>query len=93
MYAVIEHGSKQYKVSQGDIIDIELSEVSPNATTIELDRVLLVSDGENIKVGTPYLDGAKVIAISASLGRNALLWSSLPVQSCSIAEIRIFSKA
>ncbi len=62
MYAVVEQGSKQYKVSQGDVINIELTEVSPDAKTIELDKVLFVSDGENIKVGTPYLDGAKVIA-------------------------------
>jgi large subunit ribosomal protein L21 len=62
MYAVVEQGSKQYKVSQGDVINIELTEVSPDAKTIELDKVLFVSDGENIKIGTPYLDGAKVIA-------------------------------
>ncbi len=62
MYAVVEQGSKQYKVSQGDVINIELTEVAPDAKTIELDKVLFVSDGENIKVGTPYLDGAKVIA-------------------------------
>lgn len=62
MYAVVEQGGKQYKVSQGDVINIELTEVSPDAKTIELDKVLFVSDGENIKVGTPYLDGAKVTA-------------------------------
>ncbi len=62
MYAVVEQGSKQYKVLQCDVINIELTEVSPDAKTIELDKVLFVSDGENIKVGTPYLDGAKVTA-------------------------------
>ena len=62
MYAVIEQGSKQYRVSQGDVINIELAEVSPEAKTIEMDKVLFVGDGENIKVGTPYLDGAKVVA-------------------------------
>ncbi len=62
MYAVVEQGGKQYKVSQNDVINIELTEVAPEATTIELDKVLLVSDGQNIKVGTPYLDGAKVTA-------------------------------
>lgn len=62
MYAVVEQGGKQYKVSQGDVINIELTEVSPDARTIELDKVLFVSDGQNIKVGTPYLDGAKVTA-------------------------------
>ncbi len=61
MYAVIEQGGKQYKVSQGDVINIELTEAAPEAKTIELDKVLFVSDGQNIQIGTPYLDGAKVI--------------------------------
>lgn len=62
MYAVIEQGGKQYKVVVGDCIDIELTEVAPDAQTIELDRVLFVNDGAKIKIGTPYIDGAKVIA-------------------------------
>lgn len=62
MYAIIEQGGKQFKVSQGDIINIELTEVAPDAKTIEINKVLFVSDGQNVKVGTPYLDGAKVIA-------------------------------
>ena len=62
MYAVIEQGGKQYKISQGDVIDIELTEVAADAKTVELDKVLFVSDGEKIQVGTPYLDGAKVVA-------------------------------
>ena len=62
MYAVIEQGGKQYKVAQGDVIDIELTEVAADANTIELHNVLFVSDGDKIQVGQPYLDGAKVIA-------------------------------
>ena len=62
MYAIIEQGGKQYKVSQGDVVNIELTEVAPDAKTIEMDKVLFVSDGKDIKVGTPFLDGAKVIA-------------------------------
>ena len=62
MYAVIEQGGKQYKVSQGDVINIELTEVAADAKTIELDKVLFVSDGKKVQVGTPYLDGAKVVA-------------------------------
>ncbi len=61
MYAVIEQGGKQYKVSAGDVINIELTQVAADATTIELDKVLFVSDGEKIKVGSPYIDKAKVI--------------------------------
>ena len=62
MYAIIEQGGKQYKVAQGDCLDIELAEVAADAQTIELDKVLFVSDGEKVQIGTPYLDGAKVIA-------------------------------
>ena len=62
MFAVIEQGSKQYKVAQGDIIDIELTEVAPDAEKIELDKVLLIGDGNDVKIGAPYLKGAKVIA-------------------------------
>ncbi|MBN2316836.1 MAG: 50S ribosomal protein L21 [Sedimentisphaerales bacterium] len=62
MYAVIEQGSKQYKVTEGECLNIDLTDVSPDAKTIELDKVLLVSDGEDVKIGTPYIDGAKVVA-------------------------------
>ncbi len=58
MYAIIEQGGKQFKVSQGDVINIELTEVAPDAKTIELNKVLFVSDGEQVKIGTPYLEGA-----------------------------------
>jgi large subunit ribosomal protein L21 len=61
MYAVIEQGGKQYKVSAGDVINIELMDIAPEAETIELNKVLFASDGKEIKVGTPYLDKAKVI--------------------------------
>jgi len=62
MYAVIEQGSKQYKVAQGESLDIELTGAAPDATTLEIDKVLLVSDGQNVKIGNPYVTGAKVIA-------------------------------
>ena len=62
MYAVIEQGGKQYKVSQGDSLDIELTDVAPDAKTLEINKVLLVSDGSDVKIGTPYVEGAKVIA-------------------------------
>jgi large subunit ribosomal protein L21 len=62
VYAVIEQGGKQYKVAEGDRLNIELTEVSPEVKTIELDKVLLVSDGEKTKIGSPYVEGAKVVA-------------------------------
>lgn len=62
MYAVIEQGGRQYKVAQGDCINIDLTDFSPNAKKIEMDKVLFVSDGGKAKVGTPYLKNAKVVA-------------------------------
>lgn len=62
MYAVIEQGGKQHKVAEGDRLNIELMDVDPQAQQIELDKVLFVGDGANSQLGTPYVDGAKVIA-------------------------------
>ena len=62
MYAVVEQGGKQYKVAEGDRLNIELTDVAPDAKTMELDKVLFVGDGAKSKVGKPYIDGAKVIA-------------------------------
>jgi large subunit ribosomal protein L21 len=73
MYAVIEQGSKQYKVAEGDSLNIELTEVSPDAKTIELDKVLLVGDGQDVRIGTPYLEGAKVIASFKTTAEDALV--------------------
>ena len=73
MYAVIEQGSKQYKVAEGDCLNIDLTDVAPDAKTIELDKVLFVSDGENVKVGTPYLKGAKVIASFKTNAEDAVI--------------------
>ena len=73
MYAVIEQGSKQYKVAEGDRINIELTEVSPDAETIELDKVLFVNDGEKVHIGTPYLKGAKVVASFKTNAESAVI--------------------
>ncbi|HAH71025.1 MAG TPA: 50S ribosomal protein L21, partial [Succinivibrionaceae bacterium] len=61
MYAVVFCGGKQHKVSEGDVVSVELLDAKAG-TDIDLDKVLLISDGTNIKVGTPYIDGAKVTA-------------------------------
>ena len=73
MYAVIEQGSKQYKVAEGDSLYIDLTDISPNAKTIKLDKVLFVSDGKKIKVGTPFLKGAKVIASFKTTAQDAVV--------------------
>jgi len=73
MYAVIEQGGKQYKVAQGDFLNIELTDVSPDAKTIELNKVLFISDGEKVKIGTPYLKDAKVLASFKTTAEEAVV--------------------
>ena len=69
MYAVIETGGKQYRVSEGQSIKVEKL-VADEGSSIDLDKVLMVANGDDIKVGTPYLDGGKVTATVKSHGRG-----------------------
>lgn len=62
MYAIIEDSGQQFKVSEGDVLRIDLRESAGESEAIEFDRVLLVVDGELVKVGTPLVAGAKVQA-------------------------------
>ena len=63
MYAVIETGGKQYRVQQGDILDVErIAGVSDEQREVVFDRVLLIGDGDDIKVGQPLVEGASVAA-------------------------------
>jgi large subunit ribosomal protein L21 len=73
VYAIIEQGGKQYKVALGDRLNIELTDVEPDAKTIELNKVLLIGDGEKVKIGTPYLEGAKVIASFKTTAQEAVV--------------------
>lgn len=61
MYAVIETGGKQYKVTVGETIDVERLEANVGET-VELGRVLMVADEGQVQVGTPVVDGASVSA-------------------------------
>ncbi len=58
MYAVFKTGGKQYRASTGDVIKVEKIEAEKGAT-VELDQVLMVGEGEDVKIGAPYLDGGK----------------------------------
>ena len=60
-YAIVETGGKQYKVAPGQKIDIDRLSVA-EGEDIELSKVLLIADGENTIVGTPTVEGAKVVA-------------------------------
>ena len=61
MYAVIKTGGKQYRVEQGATIRVEKLE-GEKGKALEIADVLLVADGDNVKVGTPLVTGAKVTA-------------------------------
>ena len=63
MYAVIETGSKQYKVAKDDIILVEKLHVKAGGS-IKLDKVLLAKDGNSVHVGKPYIKGAHVLCES-----------------------------
>lgn len=59
MFAVIESGGKQHKVKEGDVVRLEKLDAEPGSA-VTFDRVLVVSEGEAVKIGAPYLDGNKV---------------------------------
>lgn len=59
MYAVIETGGKQYRVNQGDVIKVEKLTVDVGEK-VDFDRILLVGEGADVKVGNPIVDGAYV---------------------------------
>ena len=81
MYAVIQDGGKQYRVEAGDTIYVE-TRVLPEGTegsrkaasnTISFDRVLMIGDGANSRIGSPFVEGAKVTATLAERLRGPKL--------------------
>jgi len=69
MYAVFATGGKQYRATTGDRLKIEKLDAEKGAT-VELDQVLMVGEGSDVKVGTPYLEGGKVTATVVEHGRG-----------------------
>lgn len=69
MYAVFSTGGKQYRASTGDVITVEKLEAE-KGSSIELGEVLLVGEGKDIQVGTPFLEGGKVTARVVEHGRG-----------------------
>ncbi|MBJ6138668.1 MULTISPECIES: 50S ribosomal protein L21 [Marinobacter] len=69
MYAVIVSGGKQHRVKEGETLKLEKLEVETGGS-VEFDRVLLVANGDDVKVGAPVVDGAKVTAEVVSHGRH-----------------------
>ena len=69
MYAVFKTGGKQYRVSEGETLKIEKLEVEPGKK-ITFNEVLMIADGENVKVGSPLVDKASVEAKVISQGKG-----------------------
>ena len=69
MYAVFKTGGKQYRATTGDVLKVEKIEAEKGAE-VELDQVLMVGEGEDVKIGTPYVEGGKVKATVVDHGRR-----------------------
>jgi len=69
MFAVIATGGKQYRVQKGSVLRVEKLPEAAGAS-VEFDRVLLVGEGADVKVGKPYIDGGKVTATVQSHGQG-----------------------
>ena len=69
MYAVFQSGGKQHRVAEGQTVRLEKIEVAPGET-IEFDNILMVGDGADVKIGTPYVQGGKVTAEVVTHGRG-----------------------
>ncbi len=69
MYAVIESGGKQHRVAEGETLKLEKIEVA-TGETVEFDKVLMIGGGDDVKIGTPVVEGAKVTAEVLTQGRH-----------------------
>jgi large subunit ribosomal protein L21 len=69
MYAVIQTGGKQYRVKSGEQVKVELLAVEVGAT-VSFDRVLMLGEGDGVRVGAPFVDGAAVKATVVAQGRG-----------------------
>lgn len=69
MYAIVETGGKQYRVTPGDMLQVELLKVE-KGERLSLDKVLLVADDDGVKIGNPFLEGATVDATIMDHGKS-----------------------
>lgn len=69
MFAVLKTGGKQYKVSQGDVIQVEKIDHQVG-DTVALDQVLMMGEGESVEVGAPFVDGGVVTCEVVDQGRG-----------------------
>ncbi|MHC5111538.1 MAG: 50S ribosomal protein L21 [Planctomycetota bacterium] len=62
MYAIISDGPHQYRVEEGQVFEVQRKDVDEGAETIAFDRILVVGGGDEVKIGQPVVEGAKVTA-------------------------------
>ncbi len=62
VYAIFEDGGRQYKVSTGDRVYVDLRDLPEGQETIEFDHVLALGSGADARIGQPFVEGAKVVA-------------------------------
>ncbi len=79
MYAIIETGGKQYKVQEGDILNVEKLDVT-EGETVEIDKVLAVVNDEKAAWGKPFVSGAKVVlkAMEQGKGKKIIVFKYKP---------------
>lgn len=69
MYAVVSTGGKQYRLTQGEVLRVEKLDAEAGAS-VELDKVLMIADGDKVNIGTPLIEGGKVTVVVKSHGRG-----------------------
>lgn len=69
MYAVIKSGGKQHRVEPGEVLKLEKLDAETGAT-VEFDQVMMIGEGADVKIGTPFVDGGKVTAEVMAQGRG-----------------------
>ncbi len=69
MYAVIESGGKQHRVEPGEVLKLEKL-AGAEGDIIDFEKVMMIGEGGDVKIGTPYVDGGKVTAEVVSQGRH-----------------------
>jgi large subunit ribosomal protein L21 len=79
MYAIIDDSGQQFRVQEGDQLDVDLREAEPGAT-ITFDRVVLIGGGDETKIGKPHVDGASVDAevVGAKKGDKLVVYKYRP---------------
>lgn len=83
MYAIIETGGKQYRVSEGDIIFVEKLDVQADSD-VAIEKVVSVGEGDKLVVGAPYVEGASVMAkaVKNGKGKKITVFTYKPKKDC-----------